>query len=427
MKIVDFEKVRKYSKKDFIKTLDQYKAFLTFLGSPQLTLKTIILTGSTGKGTTAQIISEILCAHQYKVGLYTSPHIVKPNERIKINKKNISDKELEKYKQMVQKRLNVFNQMNKINYEPTFFELFTLIAFLYFQKKKVDFSVLEVGIGGHLDATNVTDPLLNFILPVCKEHTDFLGHSLKKILQEKQQVIKKNSHTITLITDKSLLKMLKKHCDKQCSMLYKVNDHFSSSIENVILKGIEFLYIDIHRAETFFIPLTSINIVMNFSAVIFGLQKIIQLDWIKVKKALKQIIFQARFSRISIKKHDYILDGGHNILAVDSLIKTIRSLKLDSFDLIFTIMCDKKIVQIFKMLSKITDTIILTHINSPRECSLSELEKKASRYFRKVYCKSNLKKAIQFASNKYVVLFGSFYLIGEFFKVLPKIKVYEKD
>ncbi|MBU1077141.1 MAG: hypothetical protein KKH98_07610, partial [Spirochaetes bacterium] len=242
MQIVDFEKVRKYKKKDFLKTFHKYRSFLQYLNDPQLTYPTIIITGSTGKGTTAILVSEILTAHKYKVGVYTSPHLVKPLERIKINNRNISQKEMDLYERQVFRSLSSYNRNNKNSYKPTFFELYTIIAFLFFRNKHVDFAVLEVGIGGKLDATNMSTPVLNFILQVCREHTDFLGNSRKKILKEKQEVIKSDSTTVTLINHKNLLRILSKKCSKVNSSLYSINRHFKVQYKVIKDNMVHFIY-----------------------------------------------------------------------------------------------------------------------------------------------------------------------------------------
>lgn len=425
MDIIDFEKVRKFKKKDFLKTFNKYKSFLSYIGSPQNFYHTIIITGSTGKGTTAYIVSEILTAHKYKVGLYTSPHIKYPNERIKINNRNISTKKLNYYKNKVLKQIKNFNKVYKIFYQPTFFELFTIIAILYFKDSRVNYAVLEVGIGGKLDAVNVSNPILNFILPICREHTNFLGNSLKKILKEKQGIIRKNSITVTLLEDRKLLKILKRNCNKLNSSLFFINHDFKISLISISIRNnfINFFYQDEDDKYKFKLPVTSIDIIKNCGAVIFGLKKVVNINLKNTAKVLSRLKFSGRFEILPFKHHRVILDGAHNILAVKSFTMTIQKLKIKNIDLIFTIMMDKKAKMILKELSKISSSIILTRIGNPREYPLEKLIFFAKKYFKDVYLTENIADAFKNSSKKNIVLIGSFYLIGEFLKYVEnKIK-----
>ncbi len=428
MNIIDFEKVRKFKKKDFLKTFNKYKFFLRYLGSPQNSYHTIIITGSTGKGTTAYLVSEILTAHKYKVGLYTSPHIKYSNERIKINNRNISTKKLNDYKNKVLKQIKNFNKVYKISYQPTFFELFTIIAIIYFKDSRVNYAVLEVGIGGKLDAANVSNPILNFILPVCREHTNFLGNSLKKILKEKQGIIRKNSITVTLLEDMKLLKMLKRNCNKLNSGLFSINHDFKISLISISIRNnfINFFYQDYQDKDDkykFKLPVTSIDIIKNCGAVIFGLKKVVNINLKNTAKVLSRFKFFGRFEIFPFKHHRVILDGAHNILAVKSFTMTIQKLKIRNIDLIFTIMMDKKAKIILKELSKISSSIILTRIGNTREYPLKKLISLAKKYFKDIYLTENIADAFKISRKKNVVLIGSFYLIGEFLKYVEnKIK-----
>lgn len=422
MNIINYEKVRKFKKRDFLKTFGYYKAFLRFLGSPQNFYKTIIITGSTGKGTTARLVSGILTAHGFKVGCYTSPHLVDKRERIQINDQHIPLRIFSKYEKFVLNNVRIFNKENRSSYVPTFFEILTIIAFLYFKDRKVEYAVLEVGLGGRLDATNLSNPLLNFILPICSDHTNFLGHSLKKILKEKQEVIKYNSITVTLIKSKKLLKILQRKCEKVNSELYGIEKNFCVKLIKIKKNYIKFAYKDNNITRSFRIPLTSCNIVENCGMVIYGLKHIIKLKPKKVYEFLLQVRFPGRFQVVPYKSCKIILDGGHNFLSILSLIRTLRILKWKKILIIFTIMSDKEAAVVLRELSKVSKQIILTRIDNEREFAIDKLLSITQKYFNEVYLTKDLHHAIELVKGQDCLITGSFYLVGEFLKIMPKIE-----
>ena len=171
--------------------LDNITHFLSFIGNPQLNLKTIHIAGSNGKGSTASFIASILMEAGYKVGLYTSPHFVYFNERITINGKQIDNKSVAEFITVHWDYI--------IEHQLTFFEVTTAIAFEYFYNKEVDYAIIETGLGGRLDATNVINPLAVVITSISLEHTNVLGYKISEIAGEKAAVIKKGTRVFTAI------------------------------------------------------------------------------------------------------------------------------------------------------------------------------------------------------------------------------------
>jgi len=166
--------------------LENIQKFLSTLDNPQSKLKTIHIAGSNGKGSTAAFIASILMEYGYKVGLYTSPHFIRFNERIQINNVQIPDEYLANF---------ITESEDYIDeHKLTFFEVTTAIAFKYFAENDVDFAVIETGLGGRLDATNVLDPLAVVITSISLEHTNILGDTIRKIAFEKAAIIKKHIH-----------------------------------------------------------------------------------------------------------------------------------------------------------------------------------------------------------------------------------------
>ncbi len=180
--------------------LENTIGFLNHLGNPQQDLKTIHIAGSNGKGSTASFIASILQEFGFKVGLYTSPHFVKFNERVVINGKQIDDEYISSFITENEKYID--------EHQLTFFEVTTAMAFQYFKEMKPDYCVIETGLGGRLDSTNVLNPLAVVITTISLEHTNVLGNTIEQIAAEKAAIIKKDS--------KCFYRFLKKEAD-ECS------------------------------------------------------------------------------------------------------------------------------------------------------------------------------------------------------------------
>jgi len=180
--LVDYEKIPGYDYK-----LEDFIEFLAKFDSPQKKLNNVIhIAGTKGKGSTAAMISSCLESCGYRVGLFASPHLKRINERIKINSIEISNHQLNKYIKEIKPYINMKTPVGA----RTYFEVLTTIAFLHFLKKKTDFTILEVGLGGRLDATNVTHPIISVITRIGYDHTNLLGNKLSQIAREKAGIIK---------------------------------------------------------------------------------------------------------------------------------------------------------------------------------------------------------------------------------------------
>ena len=184
---------------------------------------------------------------------------------------------------------------------------------------------------------------------------------------------------------------------------------------------IEFVYKDNVDKQLFKIPLTSYNIIENCGIAVYGLKQIIDVDLDKVYKLLLKLRFPGRFQVIPYKSRRIILDGGHNLLSILSLVKTLKILKSQGLRIIFTIMCYKKAELVLKELSKVSKQLILTRINNEREFEINKLFNIARKYFKEIYLTGSVIEAINLVEGKDCLIVGSFYLIGEFLKILPKI------
>jgi dihydrofolate synthase/folylpolyglutamate synthase len=204
--------------------LDRVKGFLQAIGAPEAKFKVVHIAGTNGKGSTAAILANILRAAGFKTGLYTSPHLVKVNERIQVNGEPISDFELAK----------LVNELKKAKEDQgiklTHFEFVTALSFQHFANSGVEFAVVEVGLGGRLDATNVVTPVVSVITNIEKEHEEFLGKTVEKIAGEKAGIVKQGVPVVTAEWKEPALRVIQKICKEKGAPLSIVNKQFSGKM-----------------------------------------------------------------------------------------------------------------------------------------------------------------------------------------------------
>ena len=202
--------------------LTHVQRILDAIGNPHREIQAIHVGGTNGKGSTAAMMSSILQKEGYRVGLYTSPHLVRFTERIKVNGKEIEEKEVAVLTESMRKEIEAAG----ITPPFTFFDFTTAMAFSYFHQKLVDLAILEVGLGGRLDSTNVVDPLISIITNIAKDHEEYLGKTILKIAREKGGIIKKGRPLITAATQPQVLRLYSKICQEKKSPYFRVGKEF---------------------------------------------------------------------------------------------------------------------------------------------------------------------------------------------------------
>ncbi|MDD5027141.1 MAG: Mur ligase family protein, partial [Candidatus Omnitrophica bacterium] len=276
----NYEIISQYPYQEVFK-LERIQAFLGLIANPESSLRCIHVAGSKGKGSTCAFLTYILREAGFRTGLYTSPHLADFRERIRIllpgPKSLKSHTEFEgmisraRLAQLVSRLKPFIEKYNRTSkFGPlTFFEVYTVLAFLYFQEEKVDFAVLETGLGGRLDATNVVTPLVSVITPISYEHTDKLGRTLKKIAAEKAGIIKgRNSVVISAVQKKEALAVIRDKCRKKGAELFVTgkNITFRGSAKRFTVRGLYADYNDLkirlcgsHQLENACIALAAIE------------------------------------------------------------------------------------------------------------------------------------------------------------------------
>ena len=379
--------------------LENIKTLCRELGEPQKNYKVIHIAGTNGKGSTSTTIETILLEAGYKVGKYTSPHILKFNERIRANGQDISDEEIVKYYQIVKEVIA------KTGIRPTFFEVTTAMMFKYFSDLGLDYVVLETGMGGRFDATNVCEAELCVITNVSLDHIEYLGDTIYKIAKEKAGIIKNTSRVVVADSNPEFLKAISEEKAEIINVLEKYkNTTMELDFEKFITK------IDL-GAEKYNFSLFGNFLTAYEVAIQLGIDKEI------IKRASEKVVWQCRFERYC-QNPLVVLDGAHNEDGMRELCKIIeQGYKSEEVVIITSILKDKDVKHMLGLMRKIADNIIFTSLEeNPRgtngEKIFEQLEDKKG-----CIVENNMKKAYELAKNynkKIIVVCGSFYTLSKF-------------
>ena len=360
------------------------------------TFKVIHVAGTNGKGSTCATLSAIL-SKKYKVGLYTSPHLVSPYERIQINGKKISRKEFDKYAKKI---------MRSENDKLSFFEFLTCVALKYFQDRNVDIAVVEVGMGGRLDATNIVFPSVEIITSIGIDHTNYLGQTVESIAKEKAGIIKRGV-VISSVTGRAK-KIIEDAAIKKRAKLIELGRDFYIRKVRVSLEGTEFEI----NGKKYKTNLIGRHQARNVSDAIIAARQFV--DEKTIEKGISKVKWPARFEVID----RIILDGAHNIEGVRAAVRTLKELRIHP-TFVVAIFKDKQYGKMIKELSKVSRKMIFTTSKSRRSCDPNELARIANGIATNSFDEA-LKMAL--SSNGYVCVIGSLHNAKFVYRFIKKKK-----
>ena len=384
--------------------LERINALLEEMGNPHKKVKCVHIAGTNGKGSVAAFLQKMLIAEGFKTGKYISPNLVKVNERITVNDVEISDKELNKLLKELEGHCKTVEK--KLGEIPTQFEVWTAAAFKFFAESGCDFVVLETGLGGRLDATNVIETnALTVVTKIDFDHMNYLGDTLEKIAGEKAGIIKNGSYVISAPQYPEVEKVLReKAAEKGCEIFFA---------ENPDEVGFEGIYEVFEQDDiTAKLGLGGTNQLENASVAVLGAKKL-GIDAENIIKGLETAENPARFEMVGDR---IIFDGGHNPSGVKTLVKNLEKYFPNQEKLfVMASMKDKDITENLKLISTLTNEIRFVKVkNNERSASGEELAKKARELeLHGVACES-LDRALSDTGDKLVVICGSLYLYKDF-------------
>ncbi len=399
--------------------LDNIRSILNAIGNPHEGLRFIHITGTNGKGSVAAMLSSILKDAGYKVGKYTSPHLIRFNERIVVNDKEISNSEVWEIGDYIKGHI----EGQGIDKRFSYFDFTTAMAFEYFYRKKVDIAVIEVGLGGRLDSTNVITPVLSIITNVEKDHVDYLGSSLEEIAKEKAGIIKKGIPVITGAQGIAL-NVIKKKAMELATPLFRKDYEFS--FKKTKEQTLDFSYMDNKVYEDVFVNLKGDHQLFNASlavcATLILKEKGLNIHRDAVYSGLARTEWPGRLEIIK-GRPEIILDGAHNLHAVKALVTFMKDhYKNRKTILIFGIMADKDYESILKEIIPIANEVIFTKANTKRALSPYELANFADTCYITENVLDALKKSKNIVKDDDVILItGSLYIVGEAKKLIDEV------
>ena len=407
-------------------SLDRIKLLLDYLGNPQDGLKAIHIAGTNGKTSTSRMIERLLRSLDLRTGLYTSPHLVHPRERISIDGEPISVKNFEEVFSQVEPFLEIVDE--KIpGGSVTFFEVLTAMAFVSFSDTPVDVISLEVGMGGRWDATNVLTPMVSVITPIDLDHQEYLGNTIEKIALEKAGIIKENIPVIVSNQSKDAAKIILAKAMENNSPIMREGIELDVLERSVGIGGQQLTIANPYGTHSeLFLPLfgkhQASNAAVSLTAVEAFLDR--QIDHDLVQEAFAEFSSPGRL-QILKRNPTIVIDAAHNPAGIRATKQGItESFQFDNLILILAFMGDKDVDQILEELKGFAQVVILTQTNSIRALSVVDLAKKVkniSQFATRIESSDNSSEAIKLAMNiakdlgnsAGIIAIGSVVLAGE--------------
>jgi dihydrofolate synthase/folylpolyglutamate synthase len=411
--------------------LAHMRVLLAALGHPEQRVRGVLIAGTNGKGSTASTLASILRAAGLRTGLYTSPHLIRINERIQIDGEVISDDDFAVLHDVVDRTAERLVSEGDLPWHPSFFEMLTAMAFEYFARQRVDVAVLEVGMGGRLDATNVIEPLVSVITDISLDHQKFLGETVAEIAREKAGIIRTGGIVVTLPQQP------------------QANDVIGNTVMDRGARGVSAVpYVppvspasaEFHMAHEFAThyplqvmgkeilvqsPLAGRHQLRNIALAIATAEELskqgfpITAD--AIERGIRETRWPGRFQVFVTDAHEYVLDVAHNPAGAWALRSALSAYYEDRpLTLIFGAMRDKAIGEIAEILFPLADRVIVARADNPRSATAEEIRQAASRISAEFVDAADVTSALKLLNDKdvLVVITGSIYVVGEALQAL---------
>jgi len=404
--------------------LNRMEGLLSLLGDPHKKVHTVHIGGTKGKGSTATMLARMLEANGYTVGLYTSPHVVHLHERIAVNSEMVSDSEM---RGLLNRIYAPVEKMSKTD-PPTFFEIMTALAFMHFVDKAVDIAVIETGLGGRLDSTNVIQPKVVGITSLSIDHQHQLGATIDSIAEEKAGIFKRGVPAITVQQEPAAMQVLRSQAMSVKAPLsvtgtdIDFTHRFETSREHGPHTRI-CLTTPTSKFEHLRVPLYGKHQAINCGLALAMLDKLKSVGYtIDNEKAAEGLLKVSLAGRMEMVWHDprILIDAAHNAASIQALIHAIgQNIPYDSMVVIFGCNSDKDVAGMLEKLQYGADKVIFTRSNSAKAMSPEDLAEMYTEICGKM-CQtaSSLGQALQLAKSAVskedlICITGSFYLVGQ--------------
>lgn len=394
------------------------KKFLEKIGFPEKKLKVIHVAGTNGKGSTVNFIKDVL-KEDYKVGSFVSPHLITYCDRIKIGDQEISQEDFAAIGEfIISKEPEIIEDYGELN----LFEFLTIMAIIYFDREKVDIAVLEVGMGGRADSTNIftsREKLISIITSISMDHMEYLGNTIEEIADAKAGIITDHGLVVTTNKDQKILGVINREAEEKSAEIYYSKD-LEIEIIKSDLRGIDFR-VKLGDWEEFSLTQIGDYQVENALGAVYALyllnkKGILKISLDDIKDRIKNSTWAGRMEIVS-RDPLIILDGAHNFDGIKKLVESIKSFKFKKLYLIMSILSDKEHKKMLEEISSYTDEVVFVNLDYKRGTSPEELKKEASAYGLKAEVMS-VEDAINHYQEKYedgdlILITGSLYFVSE--------------
>jgi dihydrofolate synthase/folylpolyglutamate synthase len=423
LRFADYERL---PRSGIVWDLKRIERLMTRLDNPHLDAKTVHITGTRGKGSTAAMIASILKNAGYKVGLYTSPHLLSYTERIQFDGKPIPEKEWAKLVEIIKPHVEAENAIGDLG-QLTTFEIFTAMAFLHFRRVKADWQVMEVGLGGRLDATNIVNPEVCVLTSISYEHMDVLGHTLTQIAREKSGIIKPGAEVVTAPQFPEALTEIERVCKEKGVRLIKVGrdvtwqkGSFNEGGQNFRVKGMRGKY-DLR------IPLLGEHQMENASNAVAAIEllvgKGVKVTTQNIVEGLAKVDWPGRL-QIMGRNPWVVVDGAQNAYSMKRLGEALKAyFKYRKATLILGFGADKDISGMAAEAVKTTGDIILAKSQHPRAVKAADLAAEFQKHGVTPKTAENVKDAVKMAlgaagADDLICAAGSLFVVAEVMELM---------
>lgn len=411
--------------------LERMRQLLHSVEDPQIRRQTIHIAGTKGKGSTSLLLAGALQANGYKVGVFTSPHMVRFEERLCVNQElPLENQIVSLLNDLIEKTSNCKDVSPKLLESSTFFEIINVLAWMHFERMEVDFVVLEVGLGGLYDTTNLCEPLVTAITQIGLDHTQVLGNTIAEIAFQKAGIIKKNIPVVTGAQHPDARRVISEQAKKNDAKLLMIDKNLSYEISDSSSNDLQMINCFVGEKTYNKIPVsTDGEHQLQNTAVVIGIlseleETGIELSHEKTCLGLKKTSLPLRIEKV-LEKPDVILDSAHNQVSIEALVNTLKHYKANEKILILGCSKEKDVLKIAKILKQIFSSVIITcYQSNPRAMLLDDLNAIVERVgFDSIQLAETPKVAWELAkesatSESLICVTGSFFLAAEFREML---------
>ncbi len=428
--------------------LADMRTLMAALGDPQKSFRSVLIAGTNGKGSTAATLASILAAAGYRTGLYTSPHLIRVNERIQVlqgdegpgaDQHVIPDDSFAALFTEVEAAADVLMRAGRLPGFPSFFECLTAMAFLHFSRVAVDIAVLEVGMGGRLDATNIVEPLLSIITDISLDHTEWLGSTLPEIAREKAGILRRNGVLVTLPQHPEVNQVVGEMAVSLGVRGINAADFLPGRSAPTSLRNAYTVMVDGEVLEVNS-PLAGQHQQRNLALAIAAARElgktkdisnskghVFNIDVRAMSEGIRRAQWPGRLERVLVDegRHEFLLDVGHNPAGAWALRAALSGDGVRSRTLIFGCLRDKPVRELGQILFPVFDRVLLVRVDSARASSLKEMQAAAADVGAVAEAAESVEEAIARASaltesGGQIVITGSVFLVGAARKALAK-------